>query len=372
MRNLLVLAACMMMALPACAKENKATLTANLTGVADGTKIVLIPGCTHQMEEPVAEATVDKGTFRLEIALDDPRVFYLRADKNMMSLMAAPGDEITITGTFEKPVVSGSEVHRKYDETYLKPRAEMGKMHDDYNRKYADIAKRMGEARASKDQEAIAVLSASEEWKALSRAEGDFFKTVGETVDKLVVENASTFWGPLLLMAHTSFLVPDQEKLYDMFSQEAKDSFYGKAVAAELFGITGQAPAFTAKDADGVEHTLQSLLKGDNYVLVDFWASWCGPCRRFVPTVRELAAKYAADGLVVVSISSDKDRDAWLKALGEEQMPWLNLLDESNIGKAYGVSSIPSIFLIDPRGNLVFSKQHGQSVIDKLQKTFGR
>ena len=73
----------------------------------------------------------------------------------------------------------------------------------------------------------------------------------------------------------------------------------------------------------------------------------------------------------MVAISTDSDRNAWLNFLEAEPKPWLNLIDESSISKAYGVTGIPSIFLIDPKGKLVFGKQSGQGVVNKLAEVFG-
>ena len=371
MKKLIFLLACALAA--AACTSAKTTISGNLAGLPDGTKVTLVMGGTHLNPEPVAEVGATGGKFVFTPELEEPRLFYVRAEgiRSGIAVMAAPGDKVAVTGTFEEPVVTGSKIQEEYDEKFTRPRAEMNKRHTDVNRQFADVSKRMGEARQANDAEAIAEIMAGEEWVAFGRAESDFFRYVGEAVDKVVADNASTFWGPLLLMENTAYLTPDNEKHYNMFSEEARNSFYGKAVAAEIFGTTGKAPAFTAKDSADKAHTLAGLLTGNNYVLVDFWASWCGPCRRFVPTLKGLAEKYADRGLVIVSISTDKDRDAWLKALGEEQMPWLNLLDESNISNDYGVTGIPSVFLIDPKGEIVFGKQNGQSVVDKLAEVFG-
>ncbi|WP_046403004.1 TlpA disulfide reductase family protein, partial [Odoribacter sp. N15.MGS-14] len=125
-------------------------------------------------------------------------------------------------------------------------------------------------------------------------------------------------------------------------------------------------------DADGKEHTLKELLAGHRYLLIDFWASWCGPCRRGIPEVKEFAKKYATDGLAILSISIDEKKDAWEKALKEEQMPWTNLLDEGYVSKSFGVTTIPSLFLIDAEGKVLFEKLYGDAVRRKLTDILGR
>ena len=372
MKKLFFLFACSTV-LHAYPNNDEVTITGKLEGLPDGAKVTLVPGGTHMAEEPVAEAIVANGAFELKLSLHEPRVFYLTADsvRGVVRLMAAPNDNITMTGTFAEPIITGSDIHKEYDEKFTTPRAAMNARKTEIDRQYADISRRLRDARRSGDTVAATEIMASEEWAAYEQAERDFFRFIREEIDKVVAENATTFWGPLLLMEHTSFLTPESERHYKMLSQEAKNSFYGRAMAAEIFGITGErAPAFTAKDANGNEHSLEALLKEGKYVLLDFWASCCGPCRRFFPTLKELAAKYADNGLVVVGISTDRDRNAWLNVLKEDPKPWLDVLDESNIGNAYGVTSIPALFLIDPQGMIVFGRQNGQSVVDKLAEYF--
>lgn len=340
--------------------------------MSDGTAVRIVPGAIHTDRKTIAETTVTNGEFVLELTLEEPLQLNLlaRGMREATKIMAAPGDKITISGTLANPVVKGGALQEEYMRKYVEPRNALDKRHTDNQVKYADISRRMGEAREAGDQEAQATIKTSEEWQAYMKAENDVFNSLSELYDRSVEENAGTFWGPLLMLSHTSFLTPDNEKHYNMLSEEAKNSYYGKLVAEEIFGKTGTAPVFMAKDADGKEHSLKDLLKDNNYVLIDFWASWCAPCRKFVPTLKQLAEKYADKGLVVVSISTDKDRAAWLGALREENMPWLNLQDDGTIGNSYGVTSIPSLFLIDPNGEIVFGKQNGQNVVDKLAEVF--
>jgi len=364
MKKHLIFLACATMLL-ACSNDS-VTITGTLENLPEGSTVKLTPSATHQQEDPIAEAVVLNGKFKIELSLEEPRVFYLACDSvrgSIMYLMAEPGDKIKITGTLAEPVVTGSKIHEEFIQKFLIPREDMNRRYAELNEMRRNI---WGGRRGGID-------TTSEEYKAYGQAEMAFLDYVHEVIEKATTENANTFWGPLLQMQHTTFLEPDQERLYKMFSEEAKNSFYGKAMALELYGVpVGQpAPAFTAKDADGKEYSLKNLLNGDKYILIDFWASWCGPCRKFVPTLKELAVKYA-DEMTVIAISTDTDHNAWLKALEQEQKPWLNLLDESNIGKNYVVSAIPSFFLLDPQGKIVFGKQGGQGVIDKLAEVFGK
>jgi len=109
--------------------------------------------------------------------------------------------------------------------------------------------------------------------------------------------------------------------------------------------------------------------------LVDFWASWCAPCIRAIPKIEELTKKYASKGMATVYISIDRDRNAWVKADQDHKMsekPWISLHDEDRtIGASYFVSGIPSVFLIDKNGTILFEKLWGDAVEEELKKVFG-
>ncbi len=114
-------------------------------------------------------------------------------------------------------------------------------------------------------------------------------------------------------------------------------------------------PSISYPDVNGKMHGLENY-KG-KYLLIDFWASWCGPCRAAIPKVKELYSQYKDKGFDVLSVSIDDDKVAWKKAMKEESMPWEQLLspDKDKTMKQFQFSGIPTMYLIDPAGNIIKS-----------------
>lgn len=364
----------LLIAASVCKANQDFTISGHLDDLPDGTKIVLIPGALHKRMGPVDSAIVLNGNFQLKYDIPEPRLFYLWADGKggQVTMLLAPGQNVRIEGPFAKAVVSGSPTTDELNERYTKPRAVFNAEHAALANRFSEVSKRMGEARKAKDGNAIKEIEASSEWVEYNRQSGEQARKFEERMEKITIEYRDSYWGPLLVMANTAYLTAEYEKHYNNFTDKAKETFYGKRFHEELVGVVGKAPEFKAKDTAANEIRLSEIIGRKNYVLVDFWASWCVPCRKFIPKVKELAAKYADKNMIVVSISIDTDKKAWLKAVNEEKMPWLSLLDETGINKAYGVSSIPSVYLIDPNGKVIFGKQSGDMLIKKLEEVFGK
>ncbi|MBO7456592.1 MAG: TlpA family protein disulfide reductase [Paludibacteraceae bacterium] len=106
---------------------------------------------------------------------------------------------------------------------------------------------------------------------------------------------------------------------------------------------------------EGTELALSELVGKTDYVLVDFWASWCGPCRRFVPVLKEIYASQPEGRLQILSCSVDQDAKAWQVALQEEQMPWPQMREDAEhmCSDKYDVQFIPHTVLIDREGQIV-------------------
>ena len=129
-------------------------------------------------------------------------------------------------------------------------------------------------------------------------------------------------------------------------------------------------------DADGKTRKLSEWCGKGNYVLVDFWASWCGPCRMEMPNVVENYNKYHAKGFDVVGVSFDKDGNAWKNAIKSLNMPWHHISDlqgwQCAAGEVYGIRSIPSNVLVGPDGVIVDIDLRGKALGKALEEIFGK
>ena len=123
-------------------------------------------------------------------------------------------------------------------------------------------------------------------------------------------------------------------------------------------------------DIDGKPAKLSDWVGKGNYVLVDFWASWCGPCRREMPHVVEAYNTYKEKGFDVVGVSFDSKADAWKGAIKSLGLNWHIISDlkywQCAAAEADGINSIPSNILVGPDGKIVASDRRGQALIDKL------
>ena len=127
---------------------------------------------------------------------------------------------------------------------------------------------------------------------------------------------------------------------------------------------------FKATTPEGNVLYLHELVGKTDYVLVDFWASWCGPCRRAIRELKELYASLPAGRLEILSCSVDQDETKWRKALEEDQMPWPQVFEGNNwcSGK-YNVEYIPHLVLFDRNGNLIGSRMSLDEVKAKVAQS---
>ena len=130
------------------------------------------------------------------------------------------------------------------------------------------------------------------------------------------------------------------------------------------------APDFTAPSVDGTSQTLYASL--GEYTILDFWASWCGPCRVDSPNMVALHNKYKNKGLNIVGVSVDKDEASWKKAIENDKLAWTHVSHlkrwEDPIAEDYGVNSIPQLFLLDASGKVIARENHAEDLIPHLEK----
>ncbi len=129
------------------------------------------------------------------------------------------------------------------------------------------------------------------------------------------------------------------------------------------------------QDMDGNTVKLSQWAGKGWYVMVDFWASWCGPCRREMPNVVANYEKYHQKGFEVVGVSFDQKKDAWVNAVRQMGMKWPQMSDlkgwKCAAAEAYGIFSIPSSVLLDPQGKIVAANLRGKALGQKLKEIYG-
>ena len=170
------------------------------------------------------------------------------------------------------------------------------------------------------------------------------------------------------LVANLQKAMPQSKYAPEFATYAAQLELLGKAVKE------GQdAPEITLNNADGKPVKLSSL-RG-KYVLIDFWASWCGPCRQENPNVVRTYNKFKGKNFEIYGVSLDRDRDAWLKAIEKDQLAWIHVSDlkfwNSEGAQTYGVRGIPATFLVDPKGKIIAKNLRGEALDYKLTEIFG-
>jgi len=209
-----------------------------------------------------------------------------------------------------------------------------------------------------------------------------------KALEDYMKENPSS---PIFVFAFSNYIgdprslkaadVPRVRSLFNMLPDSIRERASSKAFAQQLDklvtfseGVTvgREAPDFTQNDTAGRPVSLSSF-RG-KYVLLDFWASWCMPCREENPTVVKAYRKYHDKGFEILSVSLDNNAGAWRKAIRQDQLTWTHVSDlkywDNALVKTYGVQGVPQNFLIDPNGKIIARGLRGVELEQKLSEIY--
>ena len=210
----------------------------------------------------------------------------------------------------------------------------------------------------------LAALSALESLDA--GAHKELFKA---NIEALKDEFRNSFYFGKIKSAYDRAVLPRNMELPNPTKQKKRGGKNSK------YGQGDMAPDIVMNDPDGNERKLSDL-RG-TVVLLDFWASWCGPCRRENPSVVRAYEKYKDQGFEVFSVSLDSDANRWRKAIEQDQLTWPNHVSDlqgwrNGAAREYGISSIPHTMLIDRDGAILATHLRGSGVESALRGVFGK
>lgn len=193
-----------------------------------------------------------------------------------------------------------------------------------------------------------------------------------------------------LMCAKLSNLFPDRERIMKIVNSAAKELGEENGLVQRVRRLNEEHESalerrkgekvgemfadIEGKTVDGSFFSLAPLVEENTYTLVQFWASWCGPCRREIPMLKGLYDEYNSKGLQIVSFSMDHNENSWIKASKVEQFVWPNFSDlqafESPVTKTYPIMGIPSNVIIDRSGKIIASNLFGKDLEHKVKELF--
>jgi thiol-disulfide isomerase/thioredoxin len=362
----------------------KYTLTGEFAALADGTKIELVPAGTHKNEKPIAETVVKNGKFVFTGSVNSPRIFAVKIvgeDYSRFRVMVENAD-IHVTGKVTEKEIGGAKSHQfndlkitgsKAHEEFLRKtslRERMNVLYEAYHTNNKEVIDQLNEARTKKDTTLQKQIMASDAYKKFAKEEMDFFKTAEDSIKGLILDNKDSWWGPFLMLDQMSYFRPTEKVLFEQFSKEAKESYYGKIVQADLYPksyVGLKAPSLAFVDSLQKPVAFASLAKGKKYVVIDFWASWCGPCRKAIPALKQFYQEMSDKGVEIISVSTDKKEADWVKANTQEAFPWHSFLDRAGLADAYNVKAIPAMFLLTGEGKVVAENVSLEEIKEKIR-----
>ncbi|MDP4184892.1 MAG: TlpA disulfide reductase family protein [Bacteroidota bacterium] len=348
----------------ACSKKSQEggfVISGTLSGITDG-KVILQP-LEPDLNAKADTAIITKGTFEFRGKLAEPDVYVLSVDGRESKLMFfLENSKITIKGSADslaKAEVKGSASNN--DQKLFRS------MVDSLQKVYS-VESIVKEYNMSNDARKVEI-----------RAVFNKFQNKADSLQKTFIKRhpKSYFSAYALRNISYSLTTVQLDEMIKGFDASLQNYKYirilkeriKKLKAVEIGKI---APDFTLNDKDGNPVKLSEQYAKSQYLLVDFWASWCGPCRAENPAVVAAFNKFNSRGFNIVGVSLDENRDMWIQAIEKDGLTWTHVSDlkgwKSSIAQLYAVTAIPSNFLVDKTGTIIAINLRGEELNQKLQE----
>lgn len=313
--------------------------------------------------EPIDSVTVKDGKFKFKGTRQYNEIIYIITSENNYPIF---NDGTSVDINAINNTITGSELNKKlygYEQQLNKYNQQMNKLYPEYVAATKDISTE-GKAKAKKLETQL-----NEIWNSKKEATLNIINTNKDNLIPAVYLSTVSY---MLDYDELKALLPDTAPYYN---HPAMTGIKRQLAALEKRKPGTPFTDLTMNDTEGKTRKLSEWCGNGNYVLVDFWASWCGPCRQEMPNVVENYKKYHEKGFEVIGVSFDNKAEAWKNAIKNLKMPWPNISDlkgwQSTAASIYGINAIPANVLLDGEGKIIAVDLRGNALGMKLKEIYG-
>ncbi|MGX1023325.1 thioredoxin-like domain-containing protein [Psychroflexus sp. MBR-150] len=350
-------------------QSKKADFTAQIDGVKDSTKVYFSKLGENNQPVPVDTVEVMNGQFSLDLEEGEPQQLNMFTIEGVNSNLFFVNEDESIEAVLYKDSLRSSKI--------------MGGKHNELLMTYMDTLKASANAmnklgqdmrKAMMNQDRETLNSLRKKQKLLQDQDIAFRKKMAESNPNSIVAALALSD----LMSSKKLPNSDIKSIYNSFSNEVKDHTLGKLLAENIAkmsktDIGAKVEMFEAPTPGGDVLSLKDAM--GKLTLIDFWASWCKPCRMENPNVVSVYNDYKDKGFSIISVSLDKNKSSWEKAIKDDKMDWYHISNlkywNEPIAKEWGVRSIPATFLIDENGVIVAKNLRGNALRQKVDEILG-
>ncbi len=353
-----------------CKDKSAFYISGTVTNTGSLKKIYLLEADSTSLSVVDSTNLSDQNKFQFKHTAPYANLFKMRIGNNIFDIIAKNGDEITFSTNLTDPnhvyQISGSDESEKIKE-FNKISNFYVNISDSINNQYEKKAQALG-----KETDSLMNIYRPVFQKNMDAYSVAILKFANENKGSLAAFYAITSVDPI---KYEPQLITYADAINGMFKDNLSvQRFVNEMEAIKPISVGHKAPDFTTGGLDGNPVKLSDF-KG-KYVILDFWASWCVPCRHENPNVVKQYQKFKPSGLNILSVSLDTSKAAWRQAIAADKLTWQHASDRKGFDgpteRLYRINQIPSNFIIDPQGTIIAKNVVGPDLEEFLNKTFSK